>query len=113
MLVEASNGRKFGGFTTCVWSVNKGGKKDGKTFLFSFDEKKMFKKREESKNERDIYCRKDAGPIFGGNDFYFYQNLKKGYSSSPYYFLEKNDLAKNTSDDFDIKEVEIYKIGFE
>ena len=113
ILVEASNGRKFGGFTTCVWSVNKGGKKDGKTFLFSFDEKKMFKKREESKNERDIYCRKDAGPIFGGNDFYFYQNLKKGYSSSPYYFLEKNDLAKNTSDDFDIKEVEIYKIGFE
>ena len=113
LLVESLNGRKFGGFTTCVWSVNKGGKKDGKTFLFSFDEKKMYKKREESKNERDIYCRKDAGPIFGGNDFYFYQTLKKGYSSSPYYFLEKNDLAKNTNDDFDIKEVEIYKIGFE
>ena len=113
MLVETKEGRKFGGYTTCIWSINKGGKKDGKTFLFSFDEKKVYKKKEESKNERDIYCRKDAGPIFGGNDFYFYQTLKKGYSLSPYYFLEKNDLAKNVNEDFDINEVEIFKIGFE
>ena len=113
VLVETAQGRRFGGYTTCIWSLTKGGKKDGKTFLFSFDEKKMFKKKEECKNERDIYCRKDAGPIFGGNDFYFYQTLKKGYSSSPYYFLEKNDLAKNVNDDFDIAEVEIFKIGFE
>lgn len=112
-LVETKEGRKFGGYTTCIWSINKGGKKDGKTFLFSFDEKKIYKKKEESKNERDIYCRKDAGPIFGGNDFYFYQTLKKGYSLSPYYFLEKNDLAKNVNEDFDINEVEIFKIGFE
>ena len=113
VLVETSEGRKFGGYTTCVWCSNKGGKKDGKTFLFSFDEKKMYKKKEDSKNERDIYCRKDAGPIFGGNDLYFYQTLKKGYSLSPYYFLDKNDLAKNANDDFDISEIEIFKIGFE
>lgn len=112
-LVKTSEGRRFGGYTTCIWSVTKGGKKDGKTFLFSFDEKKMFKKKEESKNERDIYCRKDAGPIFGGNDLYFYPTLKKGYSLSPYYFLDKNDLAKNANDDFDIDEIEIFKIGFE
>ena len=113
VLVETPEKRKFGGYTTCVWSSTKGGKKDGKTFLFSFDEKKMYNKKEESKNERDIYCRKDAGPIFGGNDLYFYQTLKKGYSLAPYYFLYKNDLAKNTNDDFDIAEVEIFKIGFE
>ena len=113
VLVETKEGRKFGGYTTCIWCLNKGGKKDGKTFLFSFDEKKMYKKKEESKNERDIYCRKDAGPIFGGNDLYFYQNFKKGYSLSPYYFLDKNDLAKNTNDDFDIAEIEIFKVGFE
>ena len=113
LLVETPNGKKFGGYTTCTWCMNKGGKKDGKTFLFSFDEKKMFKKKEESKNERDIYCRKDAGPIFGGNDLYFYQTLKKGYSLSPYYFLDSNDLAKNTNDDFDVSEIEIFKIGFE
>ena len=113
LLVETANGRKFGGYTTCVWCVNKGGKKDGKTFLFSFNEKKMYKKRKECENERDIYCRKDAGPIFGGNDLYFYQTLKKGYSLSPYYFLDKNDLAKNNNDDFDIKEIEIFKVGFE
>ena len=113
LLVETTNGRKFGGYTTCVWSVNKGGKKDGKTFLFSLDEKKMYKKKKEFENERDIYCRKDAGPTFGGNDLYFYQTLKKGYSVSPYYFLDKNDLAKNIKDDFDIKEIEIFKVGFE
>ena len=45
LLVETTNGRKFGGYTTCVWSVNKGGKKDGKTFLFSLDEKKLYKKK--------------------------------------------------------------------
>ena len=113
LLVETTNGRKFGGYTTCVWSVNKGGKKDGKTFLFSLDEKKMYKKKKEFENQRDIYCRKDAGPTFGGNDLYFYQTLKKGYSVSPYYFLDKNDLAKNIKDDFDIKEIEIFKVGFE
>ena len=113
LLVETTNGRKFGGYTTCVWSVNKGGKKDGKTFLFSLDEKKLYKKKKEFENERDIYCRKDAGPTFGGNDLYFYQTLKKGYSASPYYFLDKNDLAKNIKDDFDIKEIEIFKICFE
>ena len=113
LLVETTNGRKFGGYTTCVWSVNKGGKKDGKTFLFSLDEKKLYKKKKEHENERDIYCRKDAGPTFGGNDLYFYQTLKKGYSASPYYFLDKNDLAKNIKDDFDIKEIEIFKICFE
>ena len=69
----------------------------------------MYKKKEESKNERDIYCRKDAGPIFGENDLYFYQTLKKRIFS---YFLEKNDLAKNANDDFDISEVEIFKIEF-
>ena len=113
LLVETSEGRKFGGYTTCIWCSVKGGKKDGKTFLFSLDEKKMYKKKEDSKNERDIYCRKDAGPIFGGNDLYFYQTLKKGYSLSPFYFLDKNDLAKNKNDDFDIAEIEIFKIGFE
>lgn len=113
LVVETKEGRKFGGYTTCTWSVNKGGKKDGKTFLFSFDEKKMYKKKDENKNERDIYNRKDAGPIFGGNDLYFYQTLKKGYSLSPYYFLENNDLAKNNKDDFDIKEMEIFKIGYD
>ena len=113
LLVETANGRKFGGYTTCAWCVNRGGKKDGKTFLFSLDEKKMFKKKKEFEKERDIYCRKDAGPTFGGNDLYFYQTLNKGYSASPYYFLDKNDLAKNTKDDFDIKEIEIFKIGFE
>ena len=81
--------------------------------MFSLDEKKMYKKKKEFEKERDIYCRKDAGPTFGGNDLYFYQTLKKGYSASPYYFLDKNDLAKNTKDDFDIKEIEIFKIGFE
>ena len=97
--METPDGKKFGGYTTCVWCSNKGGKKDGKTFLFSFDEKKMYKKKVESKNERDIYCRKDAGPIFGGNDLYFYQTLKKGYSLSPYYFLDNNDLAKMAEED--------------
>ena len=53
LLVETTNGRKFGGYTTCVWSVNKGGKKDGKTFLFSLDEKKLYKKKKEHANERD------------------------------------------------------------
>ena len=113
ILIETTGGRKFGAYTTWTWSQTKGGKKDGKTFLFSFDEKKMYKKKKDCEKERDIYNRKDAGPIFGGNDLYFYQTLKKGYSLSPFYFLEKNDLAKNTNDDFDIKEIEIFMLGFE
>jgi hypothetical protein len=49
----------------------------------------MYKKKEESKNERDIYCRKDAGPIFGENDLYFYQTLKKRIFSESLLFFRK------------------------
>ena len=112
VLTESNNGNIFGGYTTCKWDCNGGNKKDGKTFLFSLTKNKIFKKRGDRFNERDISCGDSYGPIFGSNDFHFYQTLKKGYSTTPYNFLNHKDLANNKKDEFDVKEVEIYKVSF-
>ena len=111
VLVESLNGNIFGGYTTCQWDRSGQDKRDGKTFLFSLTKNKIFIKK--NNKDRDISCGKDNGPIFGGNDFYFYPTLKKYYSHSSYYFLDNKDLADNEKDDFEVKEVEIYKCLFE
>ena len=112
-LTESNDGHIFGGYTTCKWDNSNNDKKDGETFLFSLTKKEKFKKREDKLNERDIFCSKQYGPIFGGNDFYFNSTLKKCTSCSSYYFLNDKDLADNKEDTFEVKEVEIYKISFE
>ncbi len=112
VLTESNNGNIFGGYTTCKWDCNGGDKKDGKTFLFSLTKNKIFKKREDRINERDIYCNSIYGPVFGYSDFHFCQTLKKGYSYASYNFLYNKDLADNKENQFDVKEVEIYKVSF-
>ena len=114
VLVESIDGYKFGGYTTLSWDTFSHGKKDDKTFLFSLNKNKIFKKREDKLKERDIYCSSSYGPDFGGNDLYFNNNMKECYSCAPYYFLNNKDLANNYNNDkIEIKEIEIYKIIFE
>ena len=111
VLTESLNGNKFGGYTVCQWDQSGSNKNEGNTFLFSLTKNKIFKKKDI--NQREICCNREYGPIFGLNDFYFYPTLKKCNSTSTYYFLNNNDLADNENNQFEVKEVEIYKCLFE
>ena len=111
VLTESNNGNIFGGYTTYKWD-NGGDKKDGNTFLFYLTKNKKFKKREDESNGRDVFCGSNYGPFFGRNDFYFRTTLKTGYSHGPFYFLNNKDLADNKENQFDVREVEIYKVSF-
>ena len=112
IIIESLNGKKFGGYTTCTWDGLWENKNDGQTFLFSFDKNKKFKKKFNYIDNKDIYANNDCGPWFGHSDLYFENNMKKCNSNLPYSFLDNNDLAENNNMEFDVKEVEIYKIVF-
>lgn len=113
VLTESCKGNKFGGYTTCKWSTTPIDQTDNQTFLFSLTKNKIFKKREDKLEERDICCHMDYGPIFGGNDLLFKDSLKKGMSKPSYHFLNNKDLENNIDNSFEVKEVEVYKILFE
>ena len=114
ILIESLNGKKFGGYTTCTWDGIWENKNDGQTFLFSFDKNKKFKKKFNYIDNKDIYADNHCGPWFGRYDLFFENNMKKCNSNnnSPYSFLDNNDLAENNNMEFEVKEVEIYKIVF-
>ena len=109
-IIETDNGYKFGGFTPLDWENDKKGKEknDDLTFLFSINQMKKFKKKN---NGRSIYCRYDLGPLFGsGSDLGIHSNMKTGWSDNST-FLSTYDLT-NGSSSFNVKEMEIFKIDY-
>ena len=52
------------GFTSVSWDSNSGEKRDEHAFIFSINNKKMFKT---TNYNRSIYCSNEYGPFFGGN----------------------------------------------
>ena len=115
ILIESKTEKKFGGFTTCTWNGFYENKSDGRTFLFSLNKNKKYKKKYNRDDNKDIYANYDDGPYFGTNDLFLNSNMKICYSNKdrPYSFLENNDLFDNNNKEIEIKEVEIYKIIFE
>ena len=114
VLVESSKGYKFGGYTISTWETSDSfkEKKDDKTFLFSLNKNKLFRKVK--LNERDIYFSSEYGLAFGNGDLYFRKTMKVCYSNPEYYFLINRELADNyNTNEIGIKEVEVYKIIFE
>ena len=112
IIVQASNGRKFGGYTTLNWSLDSNDLIDNNTFLFSFDENKKYPKKKMFYEDIQKGSDTEYGPYFGQCDLLFKGNMKtcKSYYYEKYNFLDSNILAKNTVDSFSVAEVEIYKI---
>ena len=115
LLAESLDGYKFGGFTTCTWDSKGSEKKDGNTFLFSFNKNQKYNKKYSQHNFRDIYSGDGYnGPYFGNDDLYFNGSMKKCYSwkGDEYSFLNDKDLANNKGDLIEVKEVEVYRLIF-
>ena len=121
ILIESTDGEKFGGYTTASWDVFSGiYKNSSKTFLFSLNRNKKYirKTKFEQTFNGDIFSgSKEIGPWFGIHDLYFYGTMHDCYSyknSGQCAFLDGNGIVdKSTIDNsIPIKEVEIYEITF-
>ena len=62
VLIEAENGRRFGGFASLPWSSTDIYKDDKNCFLFSLDNMDIYKYKNDGKG---VHCMKDYGPSFG------------------------------------------------
>ena len=111
VLVETTNGLRFGGFTTCSWSGDCIDKKDEDAFVFSLDKMVTY---DNIPGEDAVGCYPKFGPIFLGCQIRIYDDaFTKGGTT-----FEKG-LNYNTEEDFElnggervfgVKEIEVYEV---
>ena len=106
-LFETKEGNKGGIYTPLSWDSNSEWKNDMKTFMFNLNKNQKYKKL---KNENSIYCNNSYGPWTYG--FGFCGNMRKidhvGSNINSQYEKGAEILPNNS--DFEVKEVEVYKI---
>ena len=112
LLFETDKNYKFGAYTPLNWVTSESGEvddpNDNKTFLFSLNQMKKFTKIQ-GKNPKTAKSKKDKGPLFGGGtDLGINKDMRTGWSNSET-FLTNRELT-NGERDFNVKEIEIFKI---
>ena len=114
VLIKTSDGKRFGGYTTCNWKGNSIEKKDEFAFVFSLDKMKIY---DIIPGENAIGCYPKYGPVFLGCQIRVYDECFKNGGTT----FEKG-LNYNTEEDFElsggkqkynITEVEVYSIDLE
>jgi hypothetical protein len=116
VIIETTEGARFGGFTSVGFNSNSGETKDNDAFLFSFDKKKIYN----IKNDKSaIYCKEDYGPCFCGTlDYNIYivsNHFLKGEchtskSSGNNFEIDYDFELNNSKYKFYIKNLEIFKV---
>ncbi|MBP5694402.1 MAG: TLD domain-containing protein, partial [Bacilli bacterium] len=111
VLVQSTNGKRFGGYTSCSWEGNQIDKKDEAAFVFSLDKMVTYNVIPE---EDALGCYPNYGPVFLGCQIRIFDEFfKKGGST-----FEKG-MNYDTNEDFeltgglknfDVKEIEVYGI---
>ena len=114
VLVESSNNNRFGGYTSIGFSSDGEKKNDDWAFLFSFDEKRIYKIK---KQYQYILCDPDIGPCFGDKNnkiFSISDNFlkeKSYFNKSKEFYIDKDlDDSKSKKQEFIIKKLEIFKV---
>ena len=115
VVVQARNGRRFGGFTEAKWDKSNGYKSSSTGFLFSLDNKEVYYNK---KNEYDIYCYSNKGPTFGGgHDLFIDDNCNKDNesfdNSNHSYDTYGKKYALAGTKYFYVEEYEVYQLDFE
>lgn len=103
---------RYGGFASASWDSNSGEKRDENAFIFSINNKKMFKS---TNYDNSIYCCSIYGPFFGGNS-----NASKGelwFCSKNNCGFENNKIYKDLNREctqglknFSLDELEVFKV---
>ena len=115
VVVQARNGKRFGGFTEAKWDKSNGYKTGNHGFLFSLDKREIYCNKN---NNYDIYCYSDKGPTFGGgHDLFIDDNCNKNnenYDNSSHSYDtegQKNALAGTKY--FYVEDYEVYQLELE
>ena len=115
ILVETTNRRRFGGYTECKWDQSGGYKTGPYSFIFSFDNKKIYYSKNGSNS---IYGNSSYGPTFGGgHDFYICDGCNS--SNNSYESMGnsyENDGKKyplTGSSNFLVSDYEVYQLELE
>ena len=114
ILVETTNRRRFGGYTECQWDQNDSYKSGPYSFIFSFDNKKIYYSKNGSNS---IYGHSSYGPIFGsGHDFYINNGCNSNNSGENMGSSYENDGKKyplTGSSNFLVSDYEVYQLELE
>ena len=102
---------RFGGFTSKNWDSISNEKYDEKAFIFSLNNKKIFKTVIPKKS---IYCNSNYGPFFGGNQEKDYSelwsfNYKGGFYKHNVYEDYKRECTQGLKE-FEFEEIEIFLV---
>ena len=114
-VVQARNGRRFGGFTHAKWDKSNGYKTDERGFLFSLDSKEVYSNK---KSNYGIYCYSDKGPTFGGgHDLFIDDNCNKDNesfdNSNHSYETYGKKYALAGTKYFYVEDYEVYELDLE
>ena len=109
-VLEIEGGKKIGGYTTLDWSGNGENKTDKETFIFDLTNKKKYPK---INNKRSIFCLENRGPCFGqACDLGIFNPMTRGWSNKNGTFITNQEISDG-KDNFEINQLEIYKVVFE
>ena len=112
VFVKTTNGYRFGGFTTVLWTHNSYGK-DNKAFLFSLDRKEKYN----ITNENCANCLNSGGSFYFGNAaLHIYNNCtsnKSNYVATNSYTTVPANYAINGGEhNFTVSSYEVYQIEY-
>ena len=109
-VLEIEGGKKIGGYTTLDWSGNGENKTDKETFIFDLTNNKKYPK---INNKRSIFCLENRGPCFGqACDLGIFNPMTRGWSNKNGTFITNQEISDG-KDNFEINQLEIYKVVFE
>ena len=114
VLVETTNGKRFGGYTSQSWEGDGLGKKDPNAFVFSLDKMETYKV---IPNKEAIGCYPDYGAVFLGCQIRIYDNaFKEGgstFTKGVTYLTNEDYELSGGEKKFGIKEIEAYRVLIE
>ena len=114
ILVKTTNSRRFGGYTECQWDQSGSYKTGPYSFIFSFDNKKIYYSKNGSNS---IYGYSSYGPYFGSSpDFYINNSCNSNDSSENMGNSYENEGKKyplTGSSNFLVSDYEVYQLELE
>ena len=114
VLVQATNGKRFGGYTSCSWEGNSIEKKDEDAFVFSLDKMEIY---DIIPGEDAIGCYPKYGPVFLGCQIRIYDEFFKNggttFEKGANYDTEEDFELTGGLKNFQIKEIEVYSVELE
>jgi hypothetical protein len=114
VLVQSTNGKRFGGYTSCSWEGNSIEKKDEDAFVFSLDKMEVY---DIIPGEDAIGCYPKYGPVFLGCQIRIYDEFFKNggttFEKGANYDTEEDFELTGGLKNFQIKEIEVYSVELE